>query len=366
MKNRIWLAFLLALLLGSLAVPAFAQEPGGDKVCAGGSVVVEPGTTARSMALFGCSGVVRSEGTVTGYAVVMGGSLHIEKGAHVNRNVAVLGGSVVIDGEVGGDVSVAGGSVVLSDTAVVNGNVRIAGGSVQRSGGATVRGSFSQENNPRFPGAPTIPILPRVPFIGTRSFGGGFDFLHGVFSALAFAALGAVLVALFPAPVRRVSETVEHHFVPSVGVGCLTLIVAPFVSVALVITIIGIPVVVLLAFVGAAAWCFGWISIGALAGERILRAFNARNITPVLAVVIGVLVIALIAEVPFFGGIVWLLVGLLGLGAVILTRFGSRAYPPPAAGLLLPTSPPAPTWPTSSAPRPDEPPRSEPPTAGSF
>ena len=73
MKNRIWLAFLLALLLGALAVPAFAQEPGGDKVCAGGSVVVGPGTTVRSLALFGCSGIVRSEATVTGDAVVMGG-----------------------------------------------------------------------------------------------------------------------------------------------------------------------------------------------------------------------------------------------------------------------------------------------------
>ena len=310
MKNRIWLAFVLALLLGSLAVPAFAQEPGGDKVCAGGSVVVEPGTTVRSMALFGCSGVVRSEGTVTGDAVVMGGSLLIEKGARVSKGVAILGGSVVIDGEVGGDVSVAGGSVVLSDTAVVNGNLRIAGGTVQRSGGATVRGSVSQENNPRFPGVPPIPVVPRVPFFGSRLFSGGFDFLHGVFSALAFAALGAVLVALFPAPVRRVSETAEHHFVPSVGVGCLTLIVSMFVIVGLVITIIGIPVVVLLVIVGAAAWCFGWISIGALAGERILRALNARNVAPVLAVVVGVLVIALVAEVPFFGGIVWLLVGL--------------------------------------------------------
>jgi len=39
----------------------------------------------------------------------------------------------------------------------------------------------------------------------------------------------------------------------------------------------------------------------ALTGERILQAFSGRNITPVLAEVAGVLVIALIAETPFFG-----------------------------------------------------------------
>ena len=93
---------------------------------------------------------------------------------------------MVIGGEVGGDVSVPSGSVVLSDTAVVNGNLRIAGGSVQRgSSGATVRGSVSQENNPRFPGVPPIPVLPRIPFIGPRLFGGGFDFLRGCSPALA-------------------------------------------------------------------------------------------------------------------------------------------------------------------------------------
>src|SRR5205807_9096146 len=136
-------------------------------------------------------------------------------------------------------------------------------------------------------------------------------------SALAFAALGAVLVVLFPTHVRRVSETAEHQPVPSAGVGCLTLIVAVFLMIGLAITIIGIPVVVLLAIVAAAVWILGWIAGGALAGQRILHAINAHNVTPVLAVVVGVLIIALVTQVPVLGGIVGLLVGLVGLGAVI-------------------------------------------------
>jgi hypothetical protein len=366
MKNRIWLAILLALLLASLTAPAFAQEPAGDKFCAGGSATVDAGTTVRNLTLFGCSGSVRSGGTVTNDAVVVGGSLHIEQGAHVNHNVAVIGGSVAVDGEIGGDVSVAGGSVTLSDTAVVNGNVRIAGGSIQRAGGATVRGTVSQENNPRFP------VLPRPaisPFPVLRPFFGGFDFLRSLFSAIALAALGAVLVVLFPAPVRRVSDTAQHSFVPSVGVGCLTLVIAPFILVALAITIIGIPLVVLLAIAGAAAWYFGWITIGCLAGERILLALNARNVTPVLAAVVGVLLIALIGNAPVVGGIVSALVGLLGLGAVILTRFGTRPYPHLATAMALPGPAPVPASPSTvvspaSAPRTDEPVTPEPPASG--
>jgi hypothetical protein len=365
MKRRIWLALLLPLLFASLAAPAFAQEPNGDKLCAGGSTSVDAGITVRNMTLFGCSAVVKSGGTVTEDAVVFGGSLIVERGAHVNRNVAVVGGSVVVDGEIGGDVSVAGGSVNLSETGVVNGNVRIAGGSIQRSDGSTVRGTVSQENNPR------LPVLPRVPLPALRPFIGGFDFVHGVFSAIALAALGAVLVVLFPAPVRRVSETAQHAFVPSIGTGCLTLLIAPFILVALAITIIGIPLVILLAILGAAAWYFGWITIGCLAGERILLALNARNVTPVLAVVVGVLLVALMGEAPVIGGIVSALVGLLGLGAVILTRFGTRPYPYLAAALSLPALVPAPAPASFTvivpavAPRPDEPTTSEPPAPGS-
>ena len=350
MKNRIWLALVLALLLGTAAVPAFAQQPGNDnnQVCTGGALTVEPGTAVNNIALFGCTGIVRAGATVSGSAVVLGGSLRIEQGAKVAKGVAILGGTVNIEGEVGGDVSVAGGTVILSDTSVVGGNVRISGGSLQRTASATVRGSVSQENNPHIPfGPPGAPAAP-FPFGGFRPFTDGFNFVRGIFSALAFAALGAVLIALFPVPVRRVSDTAEQQFVPSVGVGCLTVIVSIFLAVGLAITIIGIPVVVLLAIVEAAAWVFGWISIGALAGGRILHALNARNVTPVLAVVVGVLVIALIAQIPVLGGLVGLVVGLLGLGAVILTRFGSRPYPLLATGVAPFT--PGPAGPMSSAP----------------
>ncbi len=328
--------FLLALLVAATAalsiVPAFAQGPVNDQFCAGGTTVVEPGTTVRNLALFGCSGVVRAGGTVDRDAVVFGGSLTIEQGARVNRTVAIVGGSVLIDGEVGSDVAIAGGSVNLSDTAVVGGNIRIAGGSLQRSPGATVRGSISQENNPRG----VIPTF--SPFVGTapvQFFQGGLDFLRSILVALATAVLGVLVVVLFPVPTQRVAATAQGATAPSFGVGCLTLVITPIFLIALAITIIGIPLVLLLALAAAAAWYFGWITIGYIAGLRVLEALKVREITPVLAVIVGVLVIAFIGVVPVIGGLVNILVGTLGVGAVLLTRFGTRAYPSwPASGAL--------------------------------
>jgi hypothetical protein len=358
MKGKYFLALLLALSLALSVTPAFAQGFGNSgQFCAGGNTTINSGQTVNGLALFGCSGTVQNGGTVAGDAVVFGGSLNLQTGSNVNRNIAVFGGSVEIAGTVGGDVAIAGGSVHLSPSAVVNGTVRVAGGSVSQDPGSTVRGGISRENN--------ASGFPRVfpPFVGVNGYNGFFNpieslgvgLVQGLITALALAALGALLVVFFPQPTRRVMETAQHSIGPSLGVGCLTLLVAPVLFLLLLITIVG-PVLLVLAL--AAAWIFGWIAVGYLAGERIVEAAKMREIAPMLAVVLGVLVLAIVGQVPCLGWLISLLIGTAGIGAVLLTRFGTRPYPyTPAwatAGPMGPL-PPGPVTPASGTVQPASP-----------
>ncbi len=354
MKTKFFFALLVGLILALSVTPAFAQGRRSDgSVCAGGNTTVESGQTVDDLALFGCNGTIRSGGTVRGDVVVFGGNLTVDSGGQVNGNIAVFGGAASVGGTVNGDVAIAGGSVNLGSTAVVNGSVRVAGGSLNRAEGATIHGGVTQENNPRVP-----PIV--WPTVITRTFpsdGVGFaafDFFRNVITALALAALGALLVVFFPQPTRRVMETAQNQIGPSLGTGCLTMLVTPVLLILLAITIIGIPVTVILAIVAAAAWIFGWIAIGYLAGEKILEALKVRDIVPILAVVVGVLILAVLTFVPCLGGLLGLLIGALGLGAVVLTRFGTRPYPYTPAwapvgpvGPLPPTATPPPASPST-------------------
>jgi hypothetical protein len=144
-------------------------------------------------------------------------------------------------------------------------------------------------------------------------------------------------------------------------VGCLTAIVLPIAALILVITLIGIPVAILVVLGGAIAGYFGWLCVGFLVGERILHALNARQITPIFAIVVGIVLLALIGAMPIVGGLVKFVVAMLGLGAVILTRFGTRPYPlgpslglPPAGALpLAPLPPLAPDVPSARPSAPD-------------
>jgi uncharacterized membrane protein (DUF106 family) len=83
----------------------------------------------------------------------------------------------------------------------------------------------------------------------------------------------------------------------------------------------------------------GWIAISVIIGDRLLNALKAKNIVPILAMIVGVVALWLVTSVPFVGWIVWLFVATLAVGAVVLTRFGTRPYPPTTPASVAPSAP---------------------------
>jgi hypothetical protein len=116
---------------------------------------------------------------------------------------------------------------------------------------------------------------------------------------------------------------------------------APIMLVMLAITVILIPVSLLAAIVLVVATAFGWIAVGYEVGRRVAQAFQ-WVLQPAVSAGLGTLlltfVIGAVSWVPCVGWIAFPLVGSLGLGAVLLTRFGSQDYHPAPVSY----SPPAP------------------------
>jgi hypothetical protein len=166
------------------------------------------------------------------------------------------------------------------------------------------------------------------------------------FRALALAAL-AVLVQLFAAkPVQRVAHAVQTQPIVTGGIGLLTVLVAPALLVILAITIILLPVSLLGFLLLGVALVFGWLAIGMLTGQHLARLFKQNWTDPIMAGV-GTLALSLVASMAnlifCIGWLPTFLVSVVGLGAVIVTRFGTQFYisttlpqpysPPPAPGL---------------------------------
>ena len=315
------------------------------------------GTVFDGQVVFGYSYTLKAGDTLVGDLLVFGGTATLEKDSQVNGNVVLFGGSLVANGDVSGDVAVTGGSVKLGTAAHIHGNLTTVGSTLERAAGALVDGQItntatSWEGSSNSGGNPVVPNLPTMP-----NFHINFNPFTSLFNAFARSvglAVLAMLIMLFLAPhADRVAHAVIAQPLTSGGIGLLTLIVAPITLVLLALTIILIPVVALLVVALFVAAVFGWIAIGYEIGQRFTAAIH-QNWHPAFSAGLGVFFLTLVASaltgIPVLNCVGWLvpfLLGLAGMGAIIMTRFGTQLVAAPAVVQPAPVaiSSPVPTVP---------------------
>jgi hypothetical protein len=347
--TKILMAMLLVLLI---ATPVSADNGGGDDhLCFAGDTVVRSEEMPDNVVLFGCGARVQSGAKVNRDVVSFGGDVVIEQGVTVGRSVVVFGGDLQLAGQVGGDVTVFGGRITLEPTAVVARDVLAFGGAVDKKEGAVVRGNIERNAGNAFP---NVRVGPFVPNLSSRNDWGLWNFFAGIFQSfivtLGLIALGALIMVFLPNQLKLVSDVAQKSALPSLGVGCLTWLVVPPLMILFILTCLGIPLSMVLGVLFAAAGMFGWVALGAVLGERLTTALKAQNIVPILAMAIGLLVLWFVTAVPVIGGLIWLFAAALAIGAVVLTRFGTRPYPMPVTSMLAtpPVSPMPPTPPSTT------------------
>jgi hypothetical protein len=291
--------------------------------------------------IFGSNFTLKSGDTLNEDLVVFGGSVTIEKNATVNGAVVLLGGSLTLDGEVSKDVVVFGGAVRLGAETHIHGNLVTFGAPVDRETGAKVDGNVV--NNPTAPAAPASPVVPVAPVtpanptipLAITSAANPFWNMLGVLGQSIMLALLAVLITMFlPNQMRRVADGVVAQPFVTFGMGLLTLIMFIVAMVALalfslfIITlIVTVPLIVIIAVIFASAVVLGWLALGMEVGVRIAQMFKGEWPLP-LAAGLGVFALNLVAQgigfIPCIGWALSTILGFAGLGAVFMTRFGTR------------------------------------------
>jgi hypothetical protein len=299
---------ITALFLGVFPITVFAATPAD--VVIGNNYTLESGKTLNND-LF-----------------ILGGSVNLMSGSTINGNVVLLGGSVQAAGRINGNVTVLGGTITLASTFVLQGNLTSAGTVINRDPGAQITGQITTGENLQYiviPGGTHIPNL--------NSNVDPFFRVVGFFLGLFLWALVAMLVAMFiPTHLTRTSQTAFSQPLISGGLGLLTVIIMPIILVLLAITICLIPVSLIGALILLIAWAFGLIAFGLELGRRVSGIFK-QEWHPAISAGVGTLLLMTVlsglgAIIPCIGWIPEFLVGLLGLGAVLLTQFGMKPYNP--------------------------------------
>jgi hypothetical protein len=324
MKTKLFFVLAVLSLLMVAAAPLSAGGP-----LDGGPVI------------FGGNYTLASGDTLNGDLVVFGGNVTIESDALVKGSIVVFGGTVSLDGTMTGDLVLIGGTGSLGEKAVIEGDLVTVGGSISRADGSRIEGEIREEPAievpvpaiPEVPSVPEVPVVPAVPSVPEKPqitmnpFGSAF----GVIGRAVLIAALAMLLALFLRPyMERVARTVTSQPLVAGGVGLLTVFLflpALLLMIITIILILGVPLAVLAIIL---AWLFGVVSIGMEVGERFTRAIN-QDWSPVLTAGFGTFLLELVVEgfglIPCIGWLAPFTLSVLGIGAVVLAFFNSRANP---------------------------------------
>jgi hypothetical protein len=322
--------FTLLILLSLLFVPTRLAQAQG------------PNPGDEGQVIFGSNYTLESGDTFEGDLVVFGGNVTIEEDASVNGDLVVIGGTIKSNGETSGSVVVVGGQVSLEESALVSGDVVTIGGQLNRAEGAKIEGEVVNNVAPNvsFPSGslpPTAPDAPNMPDVAPPNininynpFGEFFGILVWAVGAAAF----AMLLSLFWQPqIERTGQAIISQPVMTGAIGLLSVVVAAI----LFLTILP-PIII------AFAWFFGIVAMGLQVGERLANSFN-QEWTPPLTIGFGTFLLVLaggiIGLIPCLGGLVLFLLGIAGIGAAVITLFGTRPIQIPSMTVYTPPANPS-------------------------
>jgi hypothetical protein len=277
-------------------------------------------------------------------------SYNLSEGETASEPIVVLGGSARINGHAEDDVVVIGGTLRLGPKAVVDGDVVSVGGEIEKDPGAVVRGK-TDEAAVRMPG---IVFDPEWTGRGWTYLAVGGTVVRMFFFLVVATLLTVVAPGWIGSMSRRpaassglLGPAVQICFVPA-----LLLVV-----IALIVSIVGIPLLAAIPFVLAAlglVWIAGFTGVAVRVGAALRGRSHADADASVADLLLGFMVIAamtvgghlLALAFGWFSPMTWPVraAGLtieyvawtIGLGAAISSLFAaSRATPPPVPTLSV-------------------------------
>lgn len=249
--------------------------------------------------------------------IKIGSDVTVEAGQKV-RTVVTIGGQITVIGTVEKNVVAVGGSVVLTKTAVVEGNVVALGGVIVIGRDARVDGSLTEINSSNLYETMTAALSTEWE---------GWSWIFAIISLsifLVILVLALLTVALLPKPVRVISEAIRDNTFKVVLCGLLGLVLIAPLALLLTISVVGIALIPLEVIIVACSIILGFISVGQLIGGKAFRLLGRPNPGVIRETLWGLIILWIIGWIPYIGWMVKAIAIVVGLGATLITRFGTH------------------------------------------
>lgn len=291
--SKYFIAAIISIIMLFPTTVAFAEKDisiadGHDVVKVSGDIYVQEGTV------------------ISGDVVTVSGDIYIN--GTVNGDAVAVFGNIIVNGVVAGDAVTVTGKIDIGDTGKVGGNT------VEALGGAFSGGKGFKN---------IIPRRDRMPW-GSLPLD-MFSFMRAV-GLFIFASL---IYLIMPKPIENMSSTIEQNIGKRIGLGVLLLFGSPLamiiISVALVVTIIGIVVVPFAWLAYVVAGLIAMVPIYMYIGKKAMNLIGTKEPTNYLSMTVGIFGIWLLKYLIEFGGyysgwvnsLISLFIFILGTGTLL-------------------------------------------------
>lgn len=290
----------------------------GDVLCAGQNVHVS-GTVNGDIRLAGQS--VSLSGKVTGSGTIAAQTVAIDQSGSVGRDLSVAGTDMTVNGGVARDLAAAAATMTVGSQ--VGRNVTANVDTLHLSSGAIVDGNLtytsrntaSIDHGAKVAGV-TKRLEPQARPHRTHFF--GYALLFGLFWLVAMLIVALVLILLVPRLFKSVTQSAVDRPWHAVLVGLIANLVFPVVFIALLITVLGIPLALLLLLMWSLIVIFGSFFFSFFIGRLILR--NRGNV--IWMMLLGTLIVTVVGMIPFVGFLVFLASLWWGTGMILMNLSG--------------------------------------------
>jgi hypothetical protein len=295
MKRFFILAVASLALIAPITVYAQASEQAeGVLFRLDGNIALGPGETVDSVV------------TLSGDALIEGAA----------NTVTVVNGTATLSGAQVDDLIVISGQAVLQPGTRIAGDVRVWDSELVQAEDVIISGQVYRDAS-------------IYPWLSGWLFAVGVILFLGV--SLMLLVAGAIAAVVAGAQVRAAVNAIQTQIGWSVLAAIALWFLLPALAAFIFITLIGIPsALVVFFFLMPALWFLGYIIAGVWTGYQAMRLVKkGRTLSerPYVEAIVGLLILQVIALVPFVGMIVTPIAGLIGGGAIVLVAAQSAFRP---------------------------------------
>jgi hypothetical protein len=263
--------------------------------------------------------------------VVITGQVIVARDERVG-NVVILNGDAVINGRVDGSVFAANGDVIVRGT--VKDDVHAFNGRVIVEGGARVGGDVTSREKARI--SPGATVVGDVKSVNSRFSLGWAGAVAAIVIWLAIVlstlVLGLLLLVIAPRAADAFADAGRTAIGASIGLGIAAAIGLPIIGLALLASVIGLPLGAVLLLALGFLYTLGYVASAYFLGRLILRPPQNRF----LAYLVGWGILSVAGVIPVLNVLTFIAATVYGVGMIVVATFRARKGPrepsPPAPG----------------------------------